>query len=78
MTQNIDAEIERLENEIGERYDKLMCLKLEKKYRVEVEIVDDDTIKIDGQEMSKEEFANWLADHDEEGMMERPETIAIN
>ena len=76
MTQNIDAEIARLENEIGERYDRLMCLKLEKKYGVEVEIVDDNTIKIDGLEMGREEFANWLADHDEEGMMERPDIIA--
>lgn len=40
--------------------DKAMCRMLSDEMGIEVEYVDEHTIKVDGEEMNEEQFANYL------------------
>ena len=73
MTANIEQEIQKLMEEIDERYSRLMCLILEQKYGVEVRFSEDgESIIIDGVEMDPDEFSDWLIENGEEEFLDSP------
>ena len=58
-----DPEINALVQELDSIYEKLLIKIFEKKYNVELKVIDDTRVSIDGEVLDDEGFLNWLIDH---------------
>ena len=58
--QDNDPELDRLLNEMAKAYNNLMMYMIKKDLGVDVQIVDDEHICIDGEVMDAEQFQDWL------------------
>ena len=55
-----DPELDRLLNEMAKAYNNLIIYMIHKDLDVEVEMLDDEHIVIDGEVMDQEQFQDWL------------------